>query len=98
MIAVPLGLACLPMVRHAPILGWAMAAVAMIVYAMAMPERYDIACGAYAFTLVVTLWISGDNSTFVLAARAWETVIGGSLGLGTAMFIMPLRSSPQTGR
>jgi Fusaric acid resistance protein-like len=97
-IAVPLGLACLPMVRHAPILGWAMAAVAMIVYAMAMPERYDIACGAYAFTLVVTLWISGDTSTFVLAARAWETVIGGSLGLGTAMFIMPLRSSPQTGR
>ena len=62
-IAVPLGLACLPMVRHAPILGWAMAAVAMIVYAMAMPERYDIACGAYAFTLVVTLWISGDIST-----------------------------------
>jgi hypothetical protein len=90
-IAVPLGLACLPMVLHAPILGWGMAAVAMIVYAMALPERYDIACGAYAFTLVVTLAISGDTSTFVLASRAWETLIGGTLGLGAAMFILPLR-------
>ncbi len=91
-IAVPLGLACLPMVHHAPILGWAMAAVAMIVYAMALPERYDIACGAYAFTLVVTLGISGDTSAVVLASRAWETLIGGTLGLGAAMFILPLRA------
>jgi len=92
-IAVALGLACLPMVLHAPILGWVMAAVAMIVYAMALPERYDIACGAYAFTLVVTLVISGDTSTVVLASRAWETLIGGTLGLGASMFVLPLRSS-----
>jgi hypothetical protein len=98
LIAVPLGLACLPVVVHAPILGWLLAAVAMIVYAMALPERYDIACGAYAFTLVVTLGISGDTSTFVLASRAWETLIGGTLGLGAAMFIVPLRSAPQTGK
>jgi hypothetical protein len=97
-IAVPLGLACLPMVLHAPILGWVMAAVAMIVYAMALPERYDIACGAYAFALVVTLAISGDTSTIVLASRAWETVIGGILGLGAATFILPLRSSPPNGK
>ncbi len=97
-IAVPLGLACLPMILHVPILGWAVAAVAMIVYAMALPERYDIACGAYSFTLVVTLAISGNTSTFVLASRAWETLIGGTLGLAAAMFILPLRSSPQTAK
>ncbi len=97
-IAVPLGLACLPIVLHAPILGWALAAAAMIVYAMALPERYDIACGAYAFTLVVTLAIGGDTSTVVLASRAWETALGGILGLGTAMFVLPLRPSPQTGK
>jgi hypothetical protein len=92
-IAVPVALACLPIILHAPILGWVMAAVAMIVYAMALPERYDIACGAYAFALVVTLGISGDTSTAVLISRAWETVIGGTLGLGAAMFLLPLRSS-----
>jgi hypothetical protein len=41
-IAVPLGLACLPIVLHAPILGWALAAVAMIVYALALPERLTL--------------------------------------------------------
>ncbi len=82
----------LPMVLHVPILGWAMAAFAMIVYGMALPERYDIACGAYAFTLM-TLGISGDTSTFVLASRAWETLIGGTLGLGAAIPILPLRGS-----
>jgi hypothetical protein len=27
----------------------------MVIYAMALPDRYGIACGAYAFTLIVTL-------------------------------------------
>ena len=98
MIAVPLALAWLPILVHAPILGLAMAAVAMIVYAMALPERYDIACGAYAFTLLVTLAITGDTSRVLLASRAWETLIGGIIGLGTAMFVLPLRISSKAGR
>ena len=93
MIGVPIGLACLPVAEHAPLLIWAAAALAMIVYAMALPERYDIACGAFAFTLIVTLAASGVHSIPLLAARAWETLLGGSLGLAAAMLIFPLRSS-----
>jgi hypothetical protein len=93
LIGVPIGLACLPIAEHLPLLIWAAAAVAMIIYAMALPERYDIACGAFAFTLIVTLAASGVHSIPLLAARAWETLLGGSLGLAAAMFIFPLRSS-----
>jgi hypothetical protein len=91
-IGVPLGLACLPMVPHAAILIWVLAALAMVIYAMALPERYDIACGAYAFTLIVTLAVTGEDSTFILASRAWETVLGGLLGLTFALFLVPLRA------
>ena len=89
-IGVPLGLGCLPIALHAPIVAWALAALAMIIYAMALPERYDIACGAYAFTLILTLAVSGESSAFVLASRAWETLIGGAFGLATALLILPL--------
>lgn len=92
LIGVPLGLACLPLAAHAPLLIWATAALAMIVYSMALPERYDIACAAFAFTLIVTLAVSGIHSISLLAARAWETLLGGSLGLAAATFIFPLRS------
>ena len=92
LIGVPLGLACLPVAEHAPLLIWAAAALAMIVYAMALPERYDIACAAFAFTLIVTLAASGVHSIPLLAARAWETLLGGAIGLAAAMFIFPLRS------
>jgi hypothetical protein len=92
LICVPLGLVCLPLVEHAPLLAWAAAALAMIVYAMALPERYDIASGAFAFTLIVTLAIGGVHSIPLLAARAWETLLGGALGLAAARFIFPLRS------
>jgi uncharacterized membrane protein YccC len=93
LIGVPLGLACLPLAEHAPLLVWTAAAIAMIVYAMALPERYDIACGAFAFTLIVTLAASGIHSVPLLAARAWETLLGGLLGLAAAKFIFPLRSA-----
>ncbi|MFL9900314.1 FUSC family protein [Paraburkholderia fungorum] len=93
MVGVPLGLACLPVAEHAPLLIWIAAALAMIVYAMALPERYDIACGAFAFTLIVTLAASGVHSIPLLAARAWETLLGGALGLLAAMFVFPLRTS-----
>jgi hypothetical protein len=93
LVGVPLGLACLPLAEHAPLLVWAAAALAMIVYAMALPERYDIACGAFAFTLIVTLAASGVHSVPLLAARAWETLLGGLLGWAAATFILPLRSN-----
>ncbi len=96
LIGVPLGILCLPICLHLPPLAWMLAAVAMITYAIALPDRYDVACGAYAFTLMVTLAVSGETSISVLAARAWETLIGGSLGVAVAKVILPLasRSSP----
>jgi len=93
LIGVPIGLACLPVAEHAPLLIWAAAAFAMVIYAMALPERYDIACAAFAFTLIVTLAASGVHSVTLLAARVWETLLGGSLGLVAAMIVFPLRSS-----
>jgi hypothetical protein len=51
-----------PPVPAAPLVLWAAAALAMVIYAMALAERYDVACGAFAFTLIVTLAISGDHS------------------------------------
>jgi Fusaric acid resistance protein-like len=96
MFGVPLALACLPLVVHAPLIIWAMAALAMVVYAMALPNRYDIACGAYAFTLLVTLALTGEHSLPLLLARAWETVIGGVLGLLAATLLFPLKRARQS--
>lgn len=90
LIGVPLGIACLPIATHVPPLAWMLAALAMIIYAMGLPERYDVACAAYAFTLMVTLAVSGETSISMLAARAWETLIGGALGVVTAKIILPL--------
>jgi hypothetical protein len=92
LVGVPLALACLPLAQHMPLLVWTAAAAAMIVYAMALPERYDIACGAFAFTLIVTLAASGVHSIPLLAARAWETLLGGVVGLAAARFLLPLRA------
>jgi hypothetical protein len=97
-IGVPLGLACLPFAAHVSLLiFWAAAALAMIIYAMALPERYDIACGAFAFTLIVTLAASGEHSIALLAARAWETLIGGMLGLVAALLLFPIRAPQRNG-
>lgn len=95
LVGVPIGIICLPLAEHAPLLVWAMAAIAMIVYAMALPDRYDIACGAFAFALVVTLAASGVHSVPLLAARAWETLLGGAIGLLCARLVFPLRTVPQ---
>jgi hypothetical protein len=92
MIGVPLGLACLPVADHMPLLIWVGAAVAMIIYAVALPERYDVACAAFAFTLIVTMAASGDHSLRLLASRAWETVVGGVVGAAAAMLIVPRRT------
>ena len=90
LIGVPLGIACVPIALHIPPLAWILAAMAMIIYAMALPERYDIACAAYAFTLMVTLAISGETSISVLGSRSWETLLGGLLGVAAAKVILPL--------
>jgi hypothetical protein len=91
-IGVPLGIACLPLALHAPLLVWMAAALAMVIYAMALPDRYDIACAAYAFTLMVTLAVTGEHSLPVLAARAWETLLGAGLGATAALVVLPLRA------
>jgi hypothetical protein len=80
-VGVPIGLACLPLTADAPLLGWAAAALATITYAMALPERYDIACGAFAFILIVTLALGGEHSFALFTSRAWETALGGAVGL-----------------
>jgi Fusaric acid resistance protein-like len=90
-IGVPIALACLPIAADAPLIIWAAAGLAMIVYAMALPERYDVACGAYAFALVVTLAATGGYTTGMLLSRAWETVLGGTLGFLAAYVLWPIR-------
>ncbi|MFC0399157.1 FUSC family protein [Paraburkholderia rhizosphaerae] len=93
LVGVPLGLVCLPLAEHAPLVVWSLAALAMIIYAMALPDRYDIACAAFAFILIVTLAANGIHSVSYLFARAWETLIGGVLGLAAALLIFPLRAN-----
>ncbi len=92
-IGVPLGIALITILPHAAIFIWVLAAFGIVIYAMALPERYDVACGAYAFTLIITLAVSGENSVFFLASRLWETVLGGVMGLAIALFVLPQRKS-----
>nr|WP_246641651.1 FUSC family protein [Paraburkholderia edwinii] len=92
-VGVPLGIVCLPLAEHAPLVVWAFAALAMIVYAMSLPERYDVACGAFAFILMITLAADGIHSVPYLFARLWETVIGGVIGVLAALLIFPLRAN-----
>jgi hypothetical protein len=96
-IGVPLGIALITVAPNAAILIWVLAAFAIMIYAMALPSRYDIACGAYAFTLIITLAVTGENSIFFLASRLWETLIGGVLGLTIALYVVPQRK-PKTAR
>jgi Fusaric acid resistance protein-like len=91
LVGVPLGLACLPLAEFAPLLLWAGAALAMVIYAMALPEHYEVACGAFAFVLIATLAVNGEHAIAVFASRAWETLLGGALGLAAATFLLPLR-------
>lgn len=90
-VGVPLGLLCMPIMERFPFAGWIAAAGAMILYAVATPERYDVACGAVAFALMVTLTASGIRSPLFLSARLWETAIGATVGLVLATVVLPLR-------
>ena len=57
----------------------AAAVLAMVTYAMMLPERY-IACGAYAFTLIITLAVDSEQSAAILGVHAWEDAAGRCLG------------------
>jgi uncharacterized membrane protein YccC len=98
LVGVPLGLLCLPLATNEPLLLWCAASLAMIVYAVALPNRYDIACGAFAFVLMVTLAVSGERSVAVLIARTWETILGGAMALAAASFLLPLRDTRECGQ
>jgi uncharacterized membrane protein YagU involved in acid resistance len=87
LVGVPVGLLCMPVATHALALTWTMAALAMIVYTVALPRRYDIACGAFAFALMVTLELSGQRSVTILIARIWETMLGATLALSIALLV-----------
>ncbi len=85
LVGVPLGLACLPIAAHAPLVIWVLAALALVIYAMALPEHYEIACGSYAFALVVTMGASGEYPVAALVARGWETILGGAIGIAAVL-------------
>ncbi len=93
LVGVPIGLVCMPIAVHAPVLTWILAAVAINVYAVSSPRRYDIASGAFAFTLVVTLEMSGQRSAAVLLSRIWETMLGATLGVAMALLMEWLSAS-----
>jgi len=95
LVGVPIGLLFLPLAVHAPAVVWLAAAIAMIIYSMALPERYDVACAAYAFTLMVTMAATGDRSVSLLSARIWETLIGGVVGGVVAILIVPRSAREQ---
>ncbi len=92
LIGVTLGLILVPVIDPQPLLVWAAAALAMMIYAIALPGRYDIACGAFAFALMITMALGGAFPTYLLASRGWETLLGCSLGFVTAKWLIPLRS------
>jgi hypothetical protein len=43
----------MPIAAHDPVVTWILAGVAMIVFTIALKSRYDVACGAFAFVLIV---------------------------------------------
>jgi Fusaric acid resistance protein-like len=95
-VGVLLALAYLPLAEHLAPLAWIAAALAMVVYAMALVDHYDIACAAFAFTLIVTLAANGEHSLMLLASRAWETMLGGVLGLLSARYFFPLQPARES--
>ncbi|WP_369792917.1 FUSC family protein [Terriglobus sp. TAA 43] len=75
-IGVPIGLAFLVLGAEDHLLLWGATAMGMMLYALSLPKRYDIACGAYAFVLMLTMIASGERSVSLLASRVSETLLG----------------------
>jgi uncharacterized membrane protein YccC len=74
---------------------WVLAALAMIVYSVWLPLRYDVACGAYAFALVVTLAEAGNSSWGAASARGLDTVVGAAIGMVFSALVLPVRLRDQ---
>ena len=91
LVGVRLGLTCLPLGADAPLLLWGAASLAMIIYAVPLPEGYDIACGTFALCLV-TMAVPREHSMAVRFARAWKVLLGCTPGLAAAFFLFPLRA------
>lgn len=75
-IGVPLGLIFLVLSPRAHIVIWGFAAAGMILYAVSLPKRYDMACASYAFVLMLTMIANGERSVVLLASRIGETLFG----------------------
>jgi hypothetical protein len=94
-VGVAFGLAIALLFAHVPLIVWVMAALAMVVYSTWLPLRYDVACGAYAFALVVTLAEAGHSSWNAASARGLDTVIGAAIGMTFSALILPVRLRDQ---
>jgi hypothetical protein len=92
-VALGLGVALL-FAQTAPIV-WLLAAIAMIIYSVWLPLRYDVACGAYAFALIVTLAEAGNSSWGAASARGLDTVIGAAIGMLFSALILAVRLRDQ---
>ncbi len=92
-VALALGVALL-FAQEPPVI-WILAALAMVIYSVWLPLRYDVACGAYAFALVVILAAAGDSSWDEASARGLETVIGAAIGMAFAALVLPVRLRDQ---
>ena len=94
-VGVALGLAAALLFAQVPLVVWALAALAMIIYSIWMTLRYDVACGAYAFALVITLAEAGDSSWNAASARGADTVIGAAIGMAFSALVLPVRLRDQ---
>jgi uncharacterized membrane protein YccC len=94
-VGVALGLAAALMFAQIPPVIWALAALAMVIYSIWMSLRYDVACGAYAFALVITLAEAGNSSWGAASARGIDTVIGAAIGMAFSALVLPVRLRDQ---
>ena len=94
-VGVALGLGMAMLFAQTPLMVWAMAALAMIVYSTWLQTRYDVACGAYAFALVVTLAEAGNSSWDVATGRGLNTVLGAVIGMAISVLVLPVRLRDQ---
>ncbi len=94
-IGVALGLAVALPFAQMPLVAWALAALAIVIYSVWLPLRYDVACGAYAFALVITLAEAGASSWDAASGRGLDTVLGAAIGMAFSVLVLPVRLRDQ---
>ncbi len=94
-VGVVLGLGVALLFAQVPVAIWGLAALAMVIYSVALRLRYDVACGAYAFALVVTLAAAGDSSWNAATARGLDTFLGAAIGMAVSAVVLPVRLRDQ---